>query len=115
MVSEPPFAYTDQRYSLQGDDKTKKKMNAELMHFNAPDRIAGRDFLPFSFKRPFYLWLSKQSVRVLLKDFEPLTEILQEAPALCPVLPRQAEDLCLGWPAAFLKKVSREVRLVITT
>lgn len=63
MVSEPPFAYTDQRYSLQEDDKTKeKKMNAELMHFNAPDRIAGRDFLPFSFKRHFYLGLSKQSV-----------------------------------------------------
>lgn len=37
-------------------------MNAELMHFNAPDRIAGRHFLPFSFKRHFYLGLSKQSM-----------------------------------------------------
>lgn len=46
-------------------------MHAELIHFNALDRIAGRDILPLFFlKKHFYLGLSKQSLCVLLRDLQ---------------------------------------------
>ena len=64
------------RYSLREDDRTKRggeggEGNAELIYFDARDRIAGRDFLPFSFRSRFHPGLCKQSTD--LKDFCPIT------------------------------------------